>query len=257
MSATAEQTQPQLAFHLRRLRLSGILDTLEVRTQQAIAEQWSYAEFLTRLVQDEAERREHKALGLRLRRGQVNTTKTMEAFDFSFNPSINRQQLFDLATCAFIRQKRNALICGQTGVGKTHLAQSLAHEAARQGFEVLYTTADQLLRHLHAGRADDSTDKRLASYLAPDLLVIDDYGLKPPPSTGAVDMYDVINGRYEKGSIVLTSNRAPEELAEAWGDPLLAQAGLDRLVHRASVLLITGPSYRLKDTRSSNGESPS
>ena len=88
-------------------------------------------------------------------------------------------------------------------------------------------------------------------------MVIDDYGLKPPPSTGAVDRYDVITGRYEKGSIVLTSNRAPEELAEAWGDPLLAQAGLDRLVHRASVLLITGPSYRLKDTRSSSGERPS
>jgi len=248
MSA-GEQPQQQLAFHLRRLRLSGILDTLEVRTQQAIAEKWSYAEFLTRLVQDEAERREHKALGLRLRRGQVNTTKTLESFDFGFNPTINRQQLFDLATCTFIRQKRNALICGQTGVGKTHLALALAHEAARQGFEVLYTTADQLLRHLHAGRADDSIDKRLAGYLTPDLLVIDDYGLKPPPSTGAVDLYDVVNGRYEKGSIALTSNRAPEELAEAWGDPLLAQAGLDRLVHRASVLLMTGPSYRLKDTR--------
>jgi DNA replication protein DnaC len=242
--------QPEhLAFHLRRLRLSGILDTLEVRTQHAIAEHWSDAEFLSRLVQDEAERREHKALGLRLRRGQVNGTKTLEAFDFSFNPSINRQQIFDLATCAFVRQKRNALICGQTGVGKSHLAQALAHEAARQGFEVLYPTADHLLRHLHAGRADDSTDKRLAGYLAPDLLVIDDYGLKPPPSTGAVDLYDVINGRYEKGSIVLTSNRAPDEFTEVWGEPLLAQAGLDRLVHRASVLLITGPSYRLKDTQ--------
>jgi DNA replication protein DnaC len=249
MSAT-EQPE-QLAFHLRRLRLSGILDTLEVRTQQAIAEHWSYAEFLGRLVQDEAERREHKALGLRLRRGGVTMTKTLETFDFGFNPTINRQQIFDLATCAFVRQKRNALICGQTGVGKSHLAQALAHEAARQGFEVLYTTADHLLRHLHAGRADDSTDKRLAGYLAPDLLVIDDYGLKPPPSTGAVDLYDVINGRYEKGSIVLTSNRAPDEFTEVWGEPLLAQAGLDRLVHRASVLLITGPSYRLKDTRPS------
>jgi DNA replication protein DnaC len=249
MSA-AEQPE-QLAFHLRRLRLSGILDTLEVRTQQAIAEHWSHAEFLTRLVQDEAERREHKALGLRLRRGQVDGTKTLEALDFGFNPSINRQQLSDLATCAFVRQKRNALICGQTGGGKAHLAQALAHEAARQGFEVLYTTADQLLRHLYVGRADDSTDKRLAAYLAPDLLVIDDYGLKPPPSTGAVDMYDVINGRYGKGSIVLTRNRAPDEFTEVWGDPLLAQAGLDRLVHRASVLLITGPSYRLKDTQPS------
>lgn len=247
MSATA--TPEQLAFHLRRLRLSGILETLEVRTQQAIAEQWGYGEFLARLVQDEAERREQKALLLRLRRGQVASTKTLESFDFTFNPAINRQQVYDLATCAFVRQKRNALICGQTGVGKTHLAQALAHEAARQGFEVLYTTADHLLRHLHAGRADDSTEKRLQGYLAPDLLVIDDYGLKPPPPTGAVDLYDVINGRYEQGSIVLTSNRAPEEFGAGWGDPLLAQAGLDRLVHRAAVLLISGPSYRLKDPR--------
>ena len=231
--------------HLRRLRPSGILETLEVRTQQAIAEQWGYAEFLARLIQDEAERREHKRLELRLRRGQVNTTKTLEAFDFGFNPSINRQQVFDLATCAFVRQKRNVLLCGQTGTGKTHLVQALAHEAARQGFEVLYTTADQLLRHLHAGRADGSTDKRLQSYLAPDLLVIDDFGLKPLPPTGPVDLYDVINGRYERGSIALTSNRAPEEFPEVWGDPLLANAGLDRLIHRATVLLLTGRSFRL------------
>jgi DNA replication protein DnaC len=235
----------QLEPHLRRLRLSGILETLEVRTQQAIAEQWGYAEFLARLIQDEAERREHKRLELRLRRGQVNTTKTLEAFDFGFNPSINRQQVFDLATCAFVRQKRNVLLCGQTGTGKTHLAQALAHEAARQGFEVLYTTADALLRHLHAGRADGSTDKRLQGYLAPDLLVIDDFGLKPLPPTGPVDLYDVINGRYEQGSIALTSNRAPEEFPEVWGDPLLANAGLDRLIHRATVLLLTGRSFRL------------
>jgi DNA replication protein DnaC len=231
--------------HLRRLRLSGILETLEVRTQQAIAEQWGYAEFLARLIQDEAERREHKRLELRLRRGQVNTTKTLEAFDFGFNPSINRQQVFDLATCAFVRQKRNVLLCGQTGTGKTHLVQALAHAAARQGFEVLYTTADALLRHLHAGRADGSTEKRLQGYLAPDLLVLDDFGLKPVPPTGAVDLYDVINGRYEQGSIALTSNRAPEEFAEVWGDPLLANAGLDRLIHRATVLLLTGRSFRL------------
>src|SRR5581483_1331731 len=166
-----------LAFHLRRLRLSGILDTLEVRNQQAIGEQWSYLEFLARLLQDEAERREHKALGLRLRRGQVNTTKTLELFDFAFNPSINRQQVYDLATCAFVRQKRNVLLCGQTGVGKTHLAHALAHEAARQGFDPLVVSADRLLRHLHAGRADGTAERRLASYVKPDLLVLDDFGL--------------------------------------------------------------------------------
>jgi DNA replication protein DnaC len=244
--STLEQPT-HLEPHLRRLRLSGILETLEVRTQQAIAEQWGYAEFLARLIQDEAERREHKRLELRLRRGQVNTTKTLEAFDFGFNPSINRQQVFDLATCGFIRQKRNVLLCGQTGTGKTHLVQALAHEAARQGFEVQYTTADALLRHLHAGRADGSTDKRLQGYLTPDLLVIDDFGLKPLPPSGPVDLYDLINGRYEQGSIALTSNRAPEEFPEVWGDPLLANAGLDRLIHRATVLLLTGRSFRLAD----------
>jgi DNA replication protein DnaC len=244
---TASELPHQLAPHLRRLRLSGILDTLEVRTQQAITEHWSYVEFLARLVQDEAERREHKRLDLRLRRGAVDTTKTLELFDFGFNPGINRQQVFDLATCAFVRQRRNVLICGQTGVGKTHLAQAITHEAARQGFEVLYTTADQLLRHLHAGRADGSTDQRLQRYLAPALLVIDDFGLKPLPPTGPVDLYDVINGRDEKGSIVVTSNRAPSEWPELFGDPLLANAGLDRLGHRAAVLLISGRSFRMVD----------
>lgn len=235
----------QLTPDLKRLRLSGILDTLEVRTQQAIAEKWPYGEFLTRLVQDEVERRNQRQLDLRLRRGALNTTKTLETFDFAFNPSINRQQIFDLATGAFIRQRRNILICGQTGVGKTHLSHALAHEAARQGFDVLCTTAHQMLSHIHAGRADDTVERRLQGYQRPQLLVIDDFGLKPMPPCGPADFYDVINARYEKASIVLTSNRAPEEWPELFGDPLLAGAGLDRLGHGATVILITGRSFRL------------
>ena len=242
---TATDQTYQLAADLRRLRLSGVLETLEVRNQQAITEQWSYTEFLTRLVQDESERREQKRLAGRIRRSGITTTKTLECFDFGFNPSINRQQVFDLATCGFIQQQRNVLVCGQTGVGKTHLVQALAHEAVRHGVEVLYTTADRMLRHLHGGRADGTTDKRLATYLAPALLVIDDFGLKPLPATGPVDLYDIINERYEKGSIALTSNRAPEEWAELFGDALLANAALDRLAHRATVILIRGRSYRL------------
>ena len=235
----------QLTPYLKQLRLSGILETLDVRTQQAIAEQWSYLEFLTRLAQDEVERRGQKQLALRIRRGGVTTTKTLESFDFSFNASINRQQLYDLATCAFVREHRNVLICGQTGVGKSHLGHALAHEAARKGCDVLFTTAHQMLAHLGAGRADGSYEKRLAGYIKPPLLVIDDFGLKPLPPTGPADMYDVIDGRYERASIVLTSNRAPGEWPELFGDPLLAGAGLDRLAHRATVLLITGRSYRL------------
>jgi DNA replication protein DnaC len=246
----------QLMPDLKRLRLSGILDSLEVRNQQAIAEQWSYGEFLTRLIQDEVGRRSQKQLELRLRRGNLNTTKTLETFDFGFNPSINRAQIFDLSTGAYLRQHRNVLICGQTGVGKTHLAHALAHEAARQGFDVLCVSADKMLRHLAAGRADASADKRLQTYLRAELLVIDDFGLKPLPVTGPADFYDVINERYEKASILLTSNRAPAEWPELFGDPLLASAGLDRLGHRAIVVTITGRSYRLAPKTADNEEGP-
>lgn len=234
----------QLTPKLKHLRLSGILDTLDARTQQAVDGKWSYIEFLSRLLEDEVERRNQKQLGLRLRRGAINTTKTLETFDFQFNPQINRQQVLALAACDYIRQKRNLLICGPTGVGKTHLSQALAQEAARQGFQVLFVNTHKMLQHLGGGRADGTLDKRLAAYLRPDLLVLDDFGLKPLQSPAPEDLYDVINERYEKGSILLTSNRAPAEWPELFRDPLLASAGLDRLTHRAEALIIRGMSFR-------------
>jgi DNA replication protein DnaC len=241
-----------LTPYLKQLRLSGILETLEVRNQQAIAEQWTYLEFLTRLLQDEVERRGQKQLGLRVRRSGIASAKTLESFDFTFNPAISRQQLYDLATCSFIREHRNVLICGQTGVGKSHLGQALAHEAARKGFAILFTSAHQMLVHINAGRADGRYEKRLATYTKPQLLVIDDFGLKPLPPSGPADLYDIINERYERASIVLTSNRAPSEWPDLFSNPLLASAGLDRLAHRAIVLLISGRSYRL--ARRDDGE---
>jgi DNA replication protein DnaC len=234
----------QLALPLRQLRLSGILDTLDIRNQQAIDEQWSFVEFLARLLQDEVERRAQKQLALRIRRAAINTSKTLEDFDFRFNPTINRQAVLQVATCDYIRHKRNVLICGPAGVGKTHLAQALAHEACRQGFDVVFTDTHKMLRHINGGRADGSLDRRLQSYLRPDLLVLDDFGLKPLHPPAPEDMYDIIHERYEQGSILLTSNRAPAEWPDLFGDPLLASAGLDRLAHLAQVLVITGPSFR-------------
>jgi len=248
-------TFAELSPQLKRLRLSGVLDSLDVRNQQAITEKWTYVEFLGRLVGDEVERRASKQLALRLRRGQVDTSKTLETYDFDFNPLVNRRQVFDLATCEFVRQHRNCLIVGQTGVGKTHLAQALSHEAARKGFDVLFTSAHRMLLQLQLGRADGSFDRRLATYLKPDLLVLDDFGLKPLPPTGPDDMYDIIDGRYEKRSIVLTSNRTPEEWIEQLGNPLLANAALDRLLDRAHVLTVTGKSYRLAG-RTTPAEAP-
>lgn len=234
----------QLTPHLKRLRLSGVLETLDARNRQAIDGQWSYLEFLARLVEDEVERRDQKQLALRIRRATLNTSKTLEDFDFTYNLSLKRQVVLDLATGNYIREQRNALICGPTGVGKTHLAQALAHEACRQGFDVLFANTHKLLRQLHGGRADGSYERRFQTYLRPDLLVLDDFGLKPLQPPAPEDLYDLINERYEKGSILLTSNRAPAEWPELFGDPLLASAGLDRLAHRAEVLVITGSSYR-------------
>lgn len=231
---------------LKQLRLSGVLDTLDVRLQQALAEQWTYSDFLERLLEDEVERRNQKQLALRLRRATLNTSKTLETFDFTFNPGLHRQLIYDLATGQFIHDKRNVLLCGPTGVGKSHLAQALAHEACRRGFDVIFTDAHKLLRSLNAGRADNSYERRLLTYTRADLLVIDDFGLKPMQPPAAQDLYDVINERYERGAILLTSNRAPTEWAAWFADPLLASAGLDRLSHRAQVLLLTGASYRAK-----------
>ncbi len=202
-----------------------------------------------RLVEDEVARRAQKQLAQRIRRGGLNSTKTLEGFDFAFNPSINRQQVLELATCNYIRQKRNVLVCGPTGVGKTHLAQALAHEACRQTYDVLFVNTHRMLQHINGGRADGSLERRPQVYLRPDLLVLDDFGLKALHPPGPDDLYDVINERYERGSILLTSNRAPSEWPDLFCDPLLASAGLDRLAHKAEVIVITGASYRAQGRR--------
>ena len=234
----------QLSNQLRGLRMSGVLETLAARERQAIDGKWSYMEFLERLLEDETERRAQKQLAQRLRRGALNTTKTIEGFDFQFNPGLNRQQILQLAVCDYIHQHRNLLICGPTGVGKTHLAQALGQEAARQGLDVLFISAQKMLQHIHGGRADGSLERRINTYLRPDLLILDDFGLKPIQPPGPEDLYDIINERYEKGSILLTSNRAPAEWADVFLDPLLASAGLDRLLDRAEVIILRGASYR-------------
>ncbi len=235
----------QLVPKLKALRLSGILETLEMRNRLAIEEKLSYVEFLERLVEDEVERRSQKKLQLRLRRASFPSEKTLEGFDWSFNPSIRRQEILDLATGQWIERKEVVLIVGPSGVGKSHLAQALGHEACRRGYAVLFTSVGKMLAHLGGGRADGTYERRLATYLRPDLLILDDFGLRVFRGFEPEDFYQVIHERYERGSVLVTSNRDYAEWPEAFGEnPLLASAALDRLAHRAHQITITGASYR-------------
>ena len=242
------ETKAQLIPKLKALRLSGILETLEVRNRQAIDDRLSYVEFLERLLEDEVERRGQKQLLLRLRRASFLAEKTLEGFDWSFNPSINRQQILDLAVGTWIERKESCLIVGPAGTGKSHLAQALGQEACRRGYDVVFTPAAKMLAHLNGGRADGTYDRRLSGYLRPDLLILDDFGLRPLREREGEDFYEVIGERYERGSILVTSNRDYGEWPEAFGEnPLLASAALDRLAHRAHLITITGASYRAQD----------
>ena len=190
------------------------------------------------------ERRAQKQLQLRLGRAAFRSDKTLESFDF--NPAINRALVFDLATCLYIQRHHNVLICGPTGVGKCHLSQALGHEACRRGYDVLFISAAKLLQHLNGGRADGTYDRRLQTYLRPDLLIVDDFGLKPLRSPNAEDWFDVIAERYERASMIVSSNRALSEWPDIFGNPLLASAGLDRLFDQAHSMTISGDGHRAR-----------
>jgi DNA replication protein DnaC len=229
---------------LKKLRLSGVLQTLELRTRQASEDNLGHTEFLYRLLSDEAERRDGKQLDQRLLRASFESEKTLEEFDFLFNPEIPKAKIIDLATCTFVERRENVLLIGPTGTGKSHLAQALGHRACRAGFQVLYLAAQDLLKQLRAARADGSHDKRMLRFTAPQLLIIDDLGLRPLSGDEAIDLYEIIRLRYERAATILTSNRAVDELPALFGDALLASAAMDRLLHGAHVLELEGETYR-------------
>jgi len=235
---------PQLTQQLKRLRLSGVLDSLDVRIQQAIEQKHSLTEFLLQVACDEVERREQKKLATRLRRASFAAEKTLEGFDFDARPTLNRQMILELSTCGFIEEKSNVLLVGFSGVGKSHLAQALGHKACRRGYDVAYLGMSKLIKHLNAGRADGTYERRFANLCRVDLLIVDDYGLKALRSPADEDFHELVAERYERGSMIITSNLDFGEWGHPFANPLLASATIDRLRHNAYCLGIEGESGR-------------
>lgn len=235
---------PELAPVLKQLRLSGILESIERRNREAIEHKMTYPEFLALVMQDEAGRRDQKKCVTRLRRAGFRGDKTLEGFDFDFNPGIDRALITDLAACRFVDEKVCVLIAGPCGTGKSHVAQAIGHCAVRMGIDVMFTSQTQLLAQINAARATGGYERKMQTLARVPLLIVDDFGLKPLKQGQDEDLHDLVAERYERNSTIITSNLDFSEWGEAFPNKLLGAATLDRLRHRAHQVILDGKSYR-------------
>lgn len=234
-----------LKQHLKQLRLSGMIDSLELRLQEALGHQLPHESFLEALVQDEINLRHQRAIKRRIKAARFREQRSLENFDFSFN-NINRKQIYQLATGRFLDEKADLLFIGPPGVGKSHLAQALGYELIKHGKTVLYRSVFDVVTELLELELEDYS-KTLNRYLKCDLLIIDDMGIKQLPPKSAEYLFEIVMRRYEIRSTLMTSNRPLEEWGKLIGDVPAATAILDRFLHHAHIITIKGRSYRLKD----------
>ncbi|HLD79302.1 MAG TPA: IS21-like element helper ATPase IstB [Candidatus Nanoarchaeia archaeon] len=235
-----------LRRQLKGFKLSGIVKTLELRLKQAEEDNMGCSEFLALLLEDEMNSRQDNKRARLYKGAKLPFEKGLEDFDFSFQPSIKKQEVLELATGRFLERKANILFIGQPGTGKTHLSVALGLKALGYGKTVLFSSVWEMIQRLQASRADFSYQKRIEEYLKPDLLILDELGYRSMAEKTVEDFFEIVSRRYEKGSIIITSNRSISEWDKVFIDKTLTTAVVDRLMHHCTIIEIKGESYRFK-----------